>query len=147
MEPWIIPCIALVAFTAMLSCVLRRFRSVAGYRKYWVTMVLLSLVWLVMGAISGRDLYRFAGQDFSGPAGNVGMFLIFVFVAWSIFVVPNVAIFPSLFFSLPRNVKPSPVGRKRMILVVGPIIAFQATMLCLGCWAMYSGVWHRALSL
>lgn len=147
MGQWAIPCIALAGFTTLSSWMLRRFRCVAGYRTYWVAMMLLSVMWLIMGAATGRDLYRFGSQDFSGPAGNVGLFLIFVFVAWSLFVVPNLAIVPSLLIAYPGKVSSIATGRKRMLFVVWPIIVWQATLLCVGAWAIYSGVWRSLLSL
>lgn len=75
----VIPIGALAGFTLLLSWTLRRFRDVAGYRSYWAVMMALSMGWLAVGVVTGRDLYGFASQDFSGPAGDVGMFLIFIF--------------------------------------------------------------------
>ena len=147
MGQWTIPCVALAGFTMLLSWLLRRVRCVDGYRGYWGAMMVLTVMWLAMGAITGRDLYRFANRDFSGPAGNVGLLLILLFVAWSLFVVPNLALVPSLLIAFPRKPATLNADRKRMLVVVWPIIFFQLSLLCFGAWAIFSGIWGRLLSL
>lgn len=147
MAPWAIPCVALAGFTMLLSWILRRVRCVSGYRVYWVAMMLLSVMWLAMGVVTGRALYRFATHDFSRPAGDVGLFMIFMFVAWSLVVVPNLAILPSLLVAFPGTATSNATGRKRMLFVVWTIIALQASLLSIGVWAVFSGVWSSLLSL
>ena len=139
--------IVLLASVIGLTMLLRCFRSTCGYRPLWSVMLVLSTAWAIVAVSAGRDFYRVANQDFSGSAGNVGMYLFFIFVAITAFAIPNAALLPSLLIAFPAK-RAETAGRRQaaMYFALIPIILFQFSFVSVGIWALATGNFQALLS-